>query len=100
DPLPEVAELDVADHVVDLRQAHGRVDRLGQRRHVVAGGEQAEVVVALDEAVPGLAVGGHAGPHHAARGVGHHVGGDDAGGAPGGGRAVGRGGVVDQEGHV
>src|SRR5207302_11062294 len=98
DPVLQVAELDVGHDVVDPGQADGRAHRGSQRRRLVAGGEQAEIVVTLDEAVAGLAVGGHAGGHDAARGVGPHVGGDHAGGGPGGGRAVGGGGILDHEG--
>ena len=65
-PLVHLAELDVADAVVDLGKE--RASRLGSKRAGcdVAGQVRTRIIGALYERVPGVTVGGDRGEHHSA----------------------------------
>jgi hypothetical protein len=102
DPLVELADLDVADDVVDALERHRR-EAGGRGRQ--AGGDVARAVVtrvvaAVDEGVLGLAVGADGGKAQRAVLVGELVGLAHRSGATGDRRLVGGGRVVDDEGEV
>ena len=94
DPLVHGVPADVADAVVDVQQADGARDVILRRRRDSRGG-RAAVVLALDEGVEGVAVGGDGGDDGAAVLVGGFGGLDDASGAAAGGFEPALAGIVD-----
>ena len=97
-PLVELADLDVADDVVDAFEADGRSGRFRrQPRRDVARAVVAEIVAAVDEGVLGLAVRADRGEAQRALVVGQLVRFPHRSGAAGEGRLVRRRGVVDDE---
>ena len=100
-PLVELADLDVADDVVDAFEADRRAGRFGRQigRHV-AGAVVAEVVAAVDERVLRLAVRADRGEAQRALVVGQLVRLAHRAGTAGEGRLVGRRRVVDDERQV
>ncbi len=100
-PLVELADLDVADDVVDAFETDRRAGRFGRQvGRDVARAVVAEVVAAVDEGVLRLAVRADRGEAQRALVVGQLVRLAHRAGTAGEGRLVGRGRVVDDERQV